>query len=144
MNKGNTRHGLCGTRIHAIHRDMLARCNNPHKVRYERYGGRGIKVCDEWTGRNGLTNFNEWALRNGYSDELTLDRIDYDGNYEPANCRWVTRKVQSNNSSRNIYICIDNTTHTLAEWCELLGLNYTKIYQRIHKLHWDYERALEL
>lgn len=143
-NKGNTSHGLCGTRIHAIHRDMLARCNNPHKTRYERYGGRGIKVCDEWKGKEGLTHFYHWSIENGYTDNLTIDRIDKDGNYEPSNCRWVGYKAQSNNTSRNIYINIDNQTHTLAEWCEIRNLEYTKVYQRIHTLKWSYERALEI
>lgn len=135
-------HGLCGTRIHSIHRDMLARCNNPHKVRYERYGGRGIQVCDEWKGKNGLKHFYEWAIANGYDETLTLDRIDYDKDYTPSNCRLATRVTQNNNTSRNIYITRDGVTHTLAEWCTLLELNYPKIYQRIYKLHWDYERAL--
>jgi hypothetical protein len=136
-------HGLCGTRIHSIHRDMLARCYNPHKVRYERYGGRGITVCDEWRGKDGLKHFYEWSMANGYTDKLTIDRIDNDGNYEPNNCRWVSAEHQVNNTSRNIYITFDGVTHTLAEWCKIYGLPYTKVYQRVHTMHWDYERALE-
>ena len=140
---GNVKHGLCGTRIHSIHRDMLARCYNPHRKAFKRYGGRGIRVCDEWRGKEGLKHFNEWAIHNGYSDNLTIDRINNDGNYEPKNCRWVSNKTQVNNTSRNLYIPLDGETHTLAEWCEIRNLDYVKTYQRIHTLNWSYERALE-
>ena len=142
ISQSKMQHGLCGTRIHSIHRDMLARCYNPHKVRYERYGGRGITVCDEWRGKQGLKHFYEWAIQNGYSDDLTIDRINFDGNYEPSNCRWVTMQKQNCNTSRNINITLDGETHCLAEWCEIKGLNYPRVYQRIYKLKWDYERAL--
>lgn len=136
------KHNLCGTRIHSIHRDMLARCNNPNRPRYKDYGARGIKVCEEWSGKNGLLHFHKWAMENGYSDELTIDRIDNNGNYCPQNCRWISRDAQGNNTRRNIYITLDGETHTLAEWCAIKGYLYTRIYQRIHSLNWSYERAL--
>lgn len=93
--KANTRHKMRGTRLHNIWLGMKQRCYYKKHVRFERYGGRGIIVCDEW--KNDFLKFYEWAMSNGYSDNLTLDRIDNDGNYEPSNCRWVTPKEQFEN-----------------------------------------------
>ncbi len=78
------------TRLYKILIGMRTRCANPNDSHYRYYGGKGIKVCDAWSGENGVSNFCEWALQNGYADNLTIDRINPEGNYEPDNCRWIT------------------------------------------------------
>ena len=83
------------TRLYRIFQSIKQRTTNPNSTHYKTYGGRGITMCIEW--RDNFINFREWALKNGYSDELTIDRIDVNGNYEPSNCRWATKSVQSIN-----------------------------------------------
>ena len=88
-------HGMSDTRLYSIWRGMKKRTTNISHQAYPRYGGRGIIVCDEW--KNNFMSFYEWAILNGYSDELCIDRIDNDRNYEPSNCRWATRVIQGRN-----------------------------------------------
>lgn len=93
------KHGKKNTRLYRIWLQMKNRCFNIRTNRYKDYGGRGITVCDEW--KNDFTKFYDWSILNGYQENLTIDRIDNDGNYEPSNCRWVTVKIQNRNSRSN-------------------------------------------
>lgn len=134
-----TTYGYSNTRIAQIWRSMINRCCNPNNTSYHHYGGRGIAVCDEWS--TNVDNFQKWALANGYSDGLTIDRIDTNGDYEPSNCRWVPMKIQQNNRRNNIQITSNNQTHTLSEWADITGIAYHVIKSRIAK-GWTVERAL--
>lgn len=121
-------HKQSGTRIYNIWQGMKGRCNNIYNTDYHRYGGRGIKVCDEWN--SSFENFYSWAMFNGYEEDLTIDRIDNNGNYCPENCRWATPKEQCNNRSTTIKITIGNATKSLTEWCEIFELDYNTIKRR--------------
>lgn len=95
-------HGLSHTRIDNIYKTMLARCYKPTHNRYKYYGAKGVVVCDEWLCDK--TKFFEWAFNNGYREDLTIDRINVNGNYEPSNCRWATYKEQNNNKTNNRWV----------------------------------------
>ena len=137
----NITHNMTETRLHRTWSDMKTRCYNSKNEYFKDYGGRGIIICDEW--KNDFISFYEWATRNGYKNDLTIDRVNNDGNYEPNNCKWSTMKEQNNNQRRKQYI-INNISKSLPEWCEFTGLNYNMVYQRIHTIGQSMERALEL
>lgn len=94
----STTHGLTNSRIYKAWQNMKNRCYNKNVKKFERYGGRGIKVCNEWL--NDFEAFYDWAMTNGYNDNLTIDRINNDGNYESSNCRWTTKAIQARNTRR--------------------------------------------
>lgn len=125
----HTVHKLSKTRIYNIYAGMIDRCYRPNEPFYYRYGARGITVCEEW--RNDFKTFYAWAMQNGYNDTLTIDRIDNDGNYEPSNCRWVTRAEQSRNTSRNKFFTLNGETKTISEWSRILGIPQTTLFRRI-------------
>ena len=110
------KHNMALTRIYKLWGGMLGRCNNPNNKDFPKYGGRGIKVCDEW---RDFVNFNNWANENGYSDELSIDRIDVNGNYEPNNCRWVTLAEQARNKRNNHFVEYNGETRCLKEWSRM-------------------------
>ena len=132
-------HGMTKDRLYHEWTDMRKRCSKTYIKSFPQYGGRGIKVCDEW--ENSFIAFRDWALANGYSDNLTIDRIDVNGNYEPSNCRWVTKKEQGNNKRNNRVLAHNGKTQTLTQWAEETGIPYSCLQKRI-KYGWSVERIL--
>lgn len=119
------------TRLYKVWDGMKARCYNKNKTYYPIYGGRGIKMCDEW--HYSFEAFRDWALANGYDDTLTIDRIDVDGDYCPENCRWATIKEQSNNKRDNHYLTYNGETKTLTQWSEITGFSFSMLSTRARK-----------
>lgn len=135
-----TTHGMSKTRLYTAWHTMKGRCLNENDKHYPRYGGRGIKVCEEW--KESFENFKNWAIRNGYKDDLTLDRINNDGDYCPNNCRWTSQKTQNNNRGVSINITYKGKTQNLSEWCKELNIPYLRVWQRIKKYGFTFEEAI--
>lgn len=132
----NTTHGMFGTRPYSAWHNLKDRCNNPNYHQYARYGGRGITYDPKWETFEGF-----WEdMQDGYSDELSLDRIDNDGNYCKENCKWSTRKEQMNNKTDNHYITYDGRTQTMTQWARELGMKDHTLSNRLCK-GWGIERA---
>ena len=127
----NHRHKMSGTRIYSEWQGMKGRCYNKGNARYADWGGRGIEVCEQW--RNSFESFYTWAMANGYQDNLTIDRIDNNGNYCPENCRWVGQQEQCRNRRSNINLTIGNSTRTLMEWCEIFQVDYANVNARYNR-----------
>ena len=132
--RASVHHGY-GTRLYSVWNSMRQRCNNPNSLAYHNYGGRGIKICDEW---DNFSCFRRWAMENGYDENAprgmyTLDRVDVNGPYSPENCRWVDMRTQSNNKRNTIYLEFDGKKRSLTEWASLLGADYTTLWSRYSK-----------
>lgn len=134
-------HELVRTRIYNIYNSMKGRCYNKNNDKSKWYLEKGIIICDEWL--NSFMNFYNWGMSNGYKDDLTIDRIDVNGNYEPSNCRWATIKEQCNNRTSNIPILIDNVSYSIEELSKLHNIKYATIYRRI-KLGWDIKDVINI
>lgn len=127
---GPTTHGKSKTREARIWRMMKYRCNTPTSTGYDLYGGRGIRVCERWA--SSFENFLE-DMGEAPSDKHTIDRIDYNSNYSPDNCRWATRREQANNRRNNMNVEYQGRTQTVAMWTKELGLPRTLIYDRLRR-----------
>ena len=125
-----SKHRSSNTRLYNIWSKMKCRCGNENDKSYKDYGGRGISVCDEWS--SSFPAFQEWALSHGYQDNLSIDRIDVNGNYCPENCRWATTKEQCNNTRRTIFFEVDGTRKPLTQWAEDTGIPRKELYYRYH------------
>lgn len=134
-----TTHGESKSKLYGVWNAMMARCYNPNVERYSRYGARGIKVCDEWL--HNYVAFRDWALSNGYTDGLTIDRIDVNGNYCPDNCRWATKADQMKNTTTNRFLTYNGETHTLSDWARIVGISASTLSRRL-KRGWTMEQAL--
>lgn len=127
----NHRHKESKSRLHNTWLKMKGRCNNPTDGSYERYGGRGISVCKEWD--KSYETFRDWALENGYQENLSIERIDNNGDYEPNNCEWIELREQANNRRNTIWIEWDGKTKNLMQWSKELGINYSTLHSRYNR-----------
>lgn len=114
-------HGLRNHRLYGIWTNMKYRCNNPHSTEYKNYEGRGISVCAEWL--QDFKVFYDWAVTHGYKDNLTVERIDVNGNYCPDNCTWIPFSEQGNNTRRNVKFTYNGKTLNIAQWSKLYNVS---------------------
>lgn len=133
-------HGMKPPRLYAIWNGMKSRCYNKNNPKYKIYGARGVEVCKTW--KKSFVKFRDWALSNGYSDKLSIDRINVDGNYEPDNCRWATQKEQQRNRRNNHIVIIDGKEMCLARVAERYGVNSNTLRNRIRN-GIDIEEAIQ-
>lgn len=139
-------HGKSKQRLYKIWSSMKTRCYDTNSDFYKYYGGRGIRICDEWMGSDGFQHFWDWAYANGYDEnakkgQCTIDRIDVNGNYEPSNCRWTTNLQQANNKRTNHFVTIGNEKRTISEWSRISGISKGVIRQRLQN-GWSAEKAV--
>lgn len=127
------------SKLYSIWRGMKCRCNTKSSGSYNRYGAKEVTICKEWN--EDFTSFYNWSISNGYVEGLTIDRIDYNGIYEPSNCRWVDYTTQANNRSTNVRVEYNGENHTLTEWGRILNINRSTLYYR-RKKGWNDEKIL--
>ncbi|MFA5208454.1 MAG: hypothetical protein WC428_07475 [Candidatus Paceibacterota bacterium] len=132
-------HGMRHTRLYRCWFSMLQRCKNIKDAAYKDYGGRGIIVCGEW---GKFEAFRDWAMASGYADDLTIDRIDNSGNYEPSNCKWSTMKEQNNNKRWNRLFSYNGKTQNIAQWADETNIPYKTLHRRLTFCKWPMEKAL--
>ena len=140
---GNTygkTHGLSKTPLYKIWSNMKSRCYCKSATRYERYGGRGITVCDEW--RKDFMAFYNWAYSSGYETGLSIERININLGYSPSNCKWILKSEQSKNTCRTNLVTYDGKTQCVEDLCKELGLKSNTILERARALNGDFHKAL--
>lgn len=133
------KHNMSETSLYYAWLAMKQRCYNKNNPKYRIYGAKGIKVCAEW--KDNFCAFVDWALKNGYGVNLTIDRIDGDGDYCPDNCRFVSYEVQANNTSRNVFVEYNGEKKSVSQWAKRLGINVSTLQRRFYK-GWSIEKAL--
>ena len=131
-------HRQSKTRLYRIWKGMKNRCYNERTPKYKDYGMRGIRIYEEW---QNFEPFYDWAMNNGYQDDLTIDRIDVNGNYEPNNCRWIKSSLQARNRRNNHLLLFNGKTRGISEWAEIYNLKPLTLLARINR-GWSIEKAL--
>lgn len=139
IRKKTATHGLSNTRIYRTWRGMMRRCYSKDSRYYRNYGGIGITICPEW---HDVSNFKDWAMDNGYSEDLTIERKNVDGNYEPSNCTWIPFNEQSFNKHTTRYVTINGVTLPLTKWARLHGLKSYVLIRRL-ELGWTGKKLLK-
>lgn len=124
-------HGESNTKLYGVWLAMRRRCYLESCADYKNYGERGVRVCDKWN--DSYVSFRDWSIANGYKEGLEIDRIEVDGNYEPSNCRWITKLENARNKRSTIFITINGKTKTLQDWSEEYGLPYKTVRYRYRK-----------
>lgn len=138
----NKTHGKTHTRLFSIWTNMRTRCYNVRNKTYQWYGKRGIKICDEW--RDNFQAFYDWAIENGYKQNLSIDRINNDGDYCPENCRWTTTKAQMRNTSKTVnFTTSDGVTKCLSDWAKFLGITNSAFLKRVDRYGVDIAVTME-
>lgn len=135
----NSKHNESQTPLYRMWISMIHRCENPKHISYKDYGQRGITVCEKW---HDFLEFKVWAESTKPDGDFSIDRIDNDKGYCPENCRWASRKEQANNRRSNVRIEYQGEIHNLTEWSEILGFNYKTVHNRMYKLGWSFEKAI--
>lgn len=136
VSTGKTKHGKRHSPLYSVWKGMRFRCSNSKFKFWEHYGGRGISVDKTW---DDFIEFYNWAINSGYSEGLTLDRVNNNGDYSPANCRWITQNEQCKNRRSNIMV----GNLCLSDYCFKHKLNYRTIRARVGELGWSVERAIK-
>lgn len=136
----NKTHGQSKTRLYNIWAGIKSRCYDKNCSSFINYGSRGIKMCEEW--KNNFTSFRDWSLSHGYLENLSIDRIDNNGDYEPNNCRWVDNFTQSNNTRKTIIIEYGDKKYSAKQLANFLNINYKKFIYGFHKFN-DIEKSVE-
>ena len=138
--KATTKHGQRYTRLYNTWLNMRGRCLTKTDPAYDNYGGRGIKICKDWDDFN---SFWEWSKESGYTDDLTIDRIDVNGNYCPENCRWVNRKIQNNNKRNNDFLIYNGIIKTRQEWAEMYDIDVDHLRYLLKRFNRDIEFIID-
>lgn len=133
------KHGKSNEKIYWVWHGMIQRCEYPNSKFYKNYGGRGVKVCEEW---HEFKPFYDWAMANGYQQGVEIDRMNVDGNYEPSNCQWITHKAQQSNKTCNRIIEFNGILQTLQQWADSLGIKSNTLHGRIN--HHGIEKSLSV
>ena len=134
------KHYGTGTILYRTWKNMKQRCYNPSNKKYNNYGGKGVKICDEWL--NDFGNFQEWSFQNSYEEGLTIERKDPSGNYEQSNCKWIPFSEQYINKCNAIRIIINGNEHYLRDLAEEYKIPYITLWQR-YKKGWDLNDLLK-
>ena len=136
-----TTHGLINNnfKLYKVWTGIKQRCGNPKSKSYDKYGGRGIAICDVW--KDSFPKFHRWAIPNGYKIGLTIERSDVNGNYEPSNCSWILKSNQSKNRTSSVKISFKGKTETASKWSEITGIPSKVITQRVRR-GWSSEKTL--